>query len=80
LTPSPGFRAALAGAALPLLQKESHMRKLTKSELRSVRTLANILTESGLSYEGTAYIVGMRLKYLGAFSISNLEQVFQVRR
>lgn len=56
------------------------MRKLTKGELRSVRMLATILTESGLSYEGTAYIVGMRLKYLGAFSISNLEQVFQVRK
>lgn len=55
------------------------MRKLTKGKLRSVRTLANILTESGLSYKGTAYIVGMRLKYLGAFSISNLEHIFQVR-
>lgn len=55
------------------------MRKLTTAELRSVRTLATILTESGLSYEGTAFIVGMRLKFLGAFSIANLERVFQVK-
>lgn len=55
------------------------MRKLTKRELGSVRTLANILSDSGLSYEATAYIIGMRLSYIKAFSIANLEQVFQVK-
>ncbi|UFS66272.1 hypothetical protein LO749_17250 [Paracoccus denitrificans] len=37
------------------------MRKLTKRELGSVRTLANMLNDSGLSYEATVYIIGMRL-------------------
>lgn len=55
------------------------MRKLTKRELGSVRTLANMLNDSGLSYEATVYIIGMRLSYLKAFSIANLEQVFQVK-
>ncbi len=56
------------------------MRKITKVELQSVRTLAGMLIESGISYEGAVYIIGMRLKYLSAFSISNLERVFQVRK
>lgn len=55
------------------------MRILTKRELGSVRTLANMLSASGLSYEATVYIIGMRLSYLKAFSISNLERVFQVK-
>ena len=55
------------------------MRKLTKCELRSVRKLAAILRVSGLSYEGTVHIIGMRLKYLELFSIQNLEHVFQVK-
>lgn len=55
------------------------MRKLTKRELSSAQTLANMLSASGLSYEATVYIIGMRLTYLQAFSIANLERVFQVK-
>jgi len=53
------------------------MRKLTNKELQATRTLAQTLTESGVSFETAATIVGMRLTYLGAFSIPNVEQVFQ---
>lgn len=55
------------------------MRKLTKRELRATKQLVHILASSGLSYEAACYIVGMRLKYLNAFSITNLERVFNVK-
>uniref|UniRef100_UPI0040470FF3 hypothetical protein n=1 Tax=Yoonia sp. TaxID=2212373 RepID=UPI0040470FF3 len=54
------------------------MRKLTKQELRSTRTLAQTLIESGVSFDKAAEIVGMRLTYLGAFSIPNVARVFRV--
>lgn len=54
------------------------MRKLTKPELRATRLLAQMLMASGFDFEFTAEIVGMRLKYLGAFSIPNVARVFRV--
>ena len=84
VSPLSRYRAAPFGGCSPFPICETRSlpnAKIELGNLRSVLTLANILTESGLSWdEGTVYIVGMRLKYLGAFSISNLEQVFQVRK
>lgn len=54
------------------------MRKLTKKELRATRTLAEVLRANGISLENAAMIVGMRLRYLGVFSIPNVARVFQV--
>lgn len=54
------------------------MRTLSKRELRATRTLAQMLMESGVSFEAAAEIIGMRLKYLGAFSIPNVARVFRV--
>lgn len=54
------------------------MRPLTKTELRATRTLAQMLMESGVNFETAAEIIGMRLKYLGAFSIPNVARVFRV--
>lgn len=81
----PGLAAALLPfgkvAAPPLFYERSAiMRKLTKKELGATRTLAKTLIESGVSFEAAATIVGMRLTYLGAFSILNVEQVFKVER
>ena len=53
-------------------------KALTKTELRATQTLAKMLRESGLRYETAVEIVGMRLTYLGKFSIPNLAQVFEV--
>lgn len=55
------------------------MRKLTKTELRATRMLSKMLMESGVTFETAANIVGMRLKYLGAFSIPNVARVFRVK-
>lgn len=54
------------------------MCKLTKKELRATRTLVDVLRTNGISFENAAMIVGMRLKYLCAFSISNVALVFRV--
>ena len=55
------------------------MRKLTKKELKATKALVRALSENGISFEAAAEIVGMRLTYLGAFSIPNIERVFDIR-
>lgn len=52
-------------------------KKLTGKEATRVRLLANGLMLNDVSYETAATIVGMRLSYLGKFSIPNLEIAFR---
>lgn len=51
-------------------------KKLTKKELRAARLLVEAMRANAISYETAADIVGMRLTYLGKFSIPNVALVF----
>ncbi len=51
-------------------------KKLTKKELRAARLLVEAMRANAISHDTAADIVGMRLTYLGKFSIPNVALVF----